>query len=110
MTYDFSNDNEIDYSDNEIESDDDQIKDSEEEGQGESVTQRLGVACVKKKHRSMIDHETGTANPLNADVLPEPDSEEEEVEVRRGKKVEDDEEHETEPASRCSQDREAATE
>jgi hypothetical protein len=94
MTYDFSNDNDIDYSDNDIGDDDDKIQDNEE-GQDENETQRLGTAYVKKKHGSMIDHETGTANPLDADVLPEPESKEEEVELRRGKKAEDDEERES---------------
>jgi hypothetical protein len=95
MTNDFDNDNDIDYSDNEIEDNDDKIKDSDDESQDEDATRRLGTAYVKKKHGGMIDHETGTANPLDADVLPEQESEEDEIEVRRGKKAEDDEEHES---------------
>jgi hypothetical protein len=64
-----------------------------DEGQDENETKRLGGTFVKKKHGSTIDHATGSAIPTDADVLPTPDDpEQEETEVRRGKKVEDDDE------------------
>jgi hypothetical protein len=67
-----------------------------EEGQDENETKRLGATFVKTKHGSTIDHNTVTAIPTDADVLPTPDSEQEEVEVRRGKKAEDDDKAEPE--------------
>ena len=92
---DYDNDNDIDYSDNEMEDSDDKIKDSDDESQDEDATRRLGAACVNKKHGGMIDHETGTANPLDAELLPTTTPQHEEIEVRRGKKAEDDEERES---------------
>jgi hypothetical protein len=68
-----------------------------DECQDENETKRLGGTFVKKKHGSTIDHATGSAIPTDADVLPTPDDpEQEETEVRRGKKAEDDEEREPE--------------
>ena len=66
------------------------------EAHEENETKRMGSRFVKAKHDSTVDHVTVPANPLDADVLPVPESEEEQTEVRRGKKVEDDEEKETE--------------
>ncbi|SIO67770.1 hypothetical protein SAMN05443247_11877 [Bradyrhizobium erythrophlei] len=62
----------------------------------ENETKRMGARFVKEKHGSTIDHTTVSANSLDADLLPAPDSEQEEIEVRRGKKAEDDDEAEPE--------------
>src|SRR5229473_814465 len=77
--------------------DDEPVIQDNDEGQDENETNRLGGTFVKKKHGSTIDHATGSAIPTDADVLPTPDDpEQEETEVRCGKKVEDDEEREPE--------------
>jgi hypothetical protein len=90
----FDNDNGTEYDDNEIECDDEKIEANEEDHE-ENETQRGGARFVKKKHGNTIDHhETGIAIPTGTDVLA-PDVPEEEVEVRRGKTAEDDEERET---------------
>jgi hypothetical protein len=89
------NDNGIEYDDNEIEDNDDKIEENDEDHE-ENETQRGGAGFVKKKHGNTIDHhETGIAIPTATDVLPTTTPEEEEVEVRRGKTAEDDEERET---------------
>jgi hypothetical protein len=58
--------------------------------QQDNETQSQGARFVKKKYGSTVDHTTVSANPLDADMLPVPESEQERIEVRRGKKVEDD--------------------
>jgi hypothetical protein len=76
---------------------DEPVVQDNDEGQDENETKRLGAAFVKKKHGSTIDHETGSAIPTDADLLPTPDDpEQEQTEVRRGRKVEDDDEAEPE--------------
>jgi hypothetical protein len=62
----------------------------------ETETAANGAKLVKQKHGRTADHTTVTANPLDADLLPATAPEKEEVEVRRGKKAEDDDEAEPE--------------
>ena len=62
----------------------------------ENETTAEGAPLLKKKHGSTIDHTTVEAKPLDADLLPQSDSEQEQTEVRRGKTAEDDEEKEPE--------------
>jgi hypothetical protein len=61
-----------------------------------SQTQREGARFVKEKHSRTADHVTVVANPVDADLLPLPESEQEQIEVRRGATAEDDEEREPE--------------
>jgi hypothetical protein len=61
-----------------------------------SKTQREGAPLLKKKHSRTADHVTVSANPVDADLLPLPESEQEQIEVRRGATAEDDEEREPE--------------
>jgi hypothetical protein len=82
MSKDFNHDDEPDYADDDLQQD------------NETATE--GARFVKRKHGSTVDHITVSANSLDAEMLPEPDSEQEQIEVRRGKRAEDDEEHETE--------------
>ncbi len=81
MTYDY---------DEQIEDDDIHEADSIHE---ENKTATKGAPFVKKKHGRTVDHTTVPANPVDADLLAGLAVEETEVvEVRRGKKVEDDKE------------------
>src|ERR1700738_4179588 len=74
--------------DTNIDDEPDLVQDNE--AQEENETKRMGARFVKKKHGRTADHITVSANSLDADLLPTPDSEQEEIEVRRGKKAEDD--------------------
>jgi hypothetical protein len=80
--------------DTNIDDEPDVVQDNE--AQEENETKRIGARFVKEKHGSTIDQTTASANSLDADLLPAPDSEQEEIEVRRGKKAEDDDEAEPE--------------
>jgi len=62
----------------------------------ETETATNGARLVKQKHGRTADHTTVSANPLDTDLLPATVPEQDQVEVRRGKKAEDDEEIESE--------------
>jgi hypothetical protein len=64
----------------------------------ENETATKGAYHVKKKHGRTVDHTTVSANPVDADLLADLATvpEQEQIEVRRGKKAEDDEEREPE--------------
>jgi hypothetical protein len=87
-------DTDIDYGGNEIEGNDEKIE-SDDTLQQDNETATKGAYHVKQKHHRTADHETAEAIALDDDVLPAPESQEEAVEVRRGKTAEDDEERET---------------
>ena len=92
-TFSCDNDNGIEYDDNEIEDYDDKIDDNDED-HDENETKRLGAKLIKRSTGSTIDHTTVSATTLDVDLLPAP--EQEEIEGRRGKKAEDDDEAELE--------------
>jgi hypothetical protein len=72
------------------------VQDNDEGHQEKDRDVQLGkkIAREKKYHAARVG--TVSAAPLDGDVLPEADSQEEQIELRRGKIAEDDEEHEPE--------------
>jgi hypothetical protein len=68
----------------------------DDDSQQDNETATFGAQFIKEKHGRTADHTTVAANQLDADLLPVPESEQEQIEVRRGKTAEDDEEHEPE--------------
>src|ERR1700687_4733056 len=62
----------------------------------ETETATNGARLIKHNLERTADHTTVSANPLDTDLLPATVPEQDQVEVRRGKKAEDDEEIESE--------------
>jgi hypothetical protein len=71
---------------------------ADDDSQQDNETATGGAGFVTKKHGSTVDHITVVANPVDADLLADLATvpEQEQIEVRRGKKAEDDEEREPE--------------
>jgi hypothetical protein len=87
-------DTDIDYGDNEFEGDDEPGY-ADDYLQQDNETATKGAYHTKKKHGSTVDHTTVSANSLDTELLPTTTPEQEQVEVRRGKTAEDDEEKES---------------